>query len=498
MRLTLACFILCTASLGASFAAAADDLTPLLSKLPSDTNTLSIIRLKAMLTSPRGVRENWAQKYEAGYLEGALTIPPVVDTLAIGAEVGAGDNGDVPRVAVFTLATQVKFDPATVARRQNGRTEYVGGQMVVFSPHYGYLAQLPSGMVGLFPPGDRQQLSKWLRGSKENRPVGFAEYLQDAVKKAGDAHILLAIDAAEMGDSAVAKKWAAESTVLEGKPQAAAVSDIVGTLIGVRFAATVGDDLLAKITIDFGAPVGEHAGMLHALFLAWLAETGASLDELRTAKASADGNSLVLETPLSNRSLRRVMTLLQVPTLAAADHPAGQSVLPEADVTASRRYFNAIDQILSDLNSQGRSKESYEQSSLWHDNYADKIDLFPTVNVAPELIQFGAAVSASLRAMSRSLEGEPHALDVLEMEKYSRGLYQPRYSVQMGAYGPVPGMTWHVANFSDIRRNQNTAVRDGANQRDALWGQIRAAREKVLGQMKLKFKVDLTAPSTGN
>jgi len=62
----------------ASTCGAQDDLTILLRRVPETADALLIVRLQALLDSPRGQQENWSEKYQLGYLNGAVRIPPVV------------------------------------------------------------------------------------------------------------------------------------------------------------------------------------------------------------------------------------------------------------------------------------------------------------------------------------------------------------------------------------------------------------------------------------
>src|SRR6266849_11191960 len=55
-----------------------DDVRILLRRVPESADALLIVRLKALLDSPRGQQENWSEKYQLGYLNGAVRIPPSI------------------------------------------------------------------------------------------------------------------------------------------------------------------------------------------------------------------------------------------------------------------------------------------------------------------------------------------------------------------------------------------------------------------------------------
>lgn len=491
MQRAIVCGIL-VAAIAAAVPSAAQgaDLQPFFRHFSAETNAIGVVRLGAMLASPRGQQEGWAKKYEAGYLDGAVNIPPIVDNLVVGAEIEIGAKSDPHLVGIASLTFKSLPDLATVAKRQHGRTEFVGGKMVVFSPRYGYVLPLADGLVGFLPRADRQRLARWIKTEAGAKTSSLSPYLVEAEKSAADAHIVLAMDVAEMADPVRAQEWAQQSEALKGNPQAEAIAKIASGLVGVKFTATVGTEIQGMIRLDFSAPVGEHAKPLHALLLEWLAVRGALLEDFDTATAKAVGNALVLETKVSTSSLRRVMTLLQLPTAATAPAPApaAETAPPaDADEAASQRYFKAVDELLTDLTVLNKKANDYNKTALWHENYAKKIEQLPTVDVAPELADYGYYVSTCLRALCDSLRGMPIQLDLLEKQKWSREQYIPGYTVQYGAYGPVPGTTWTASNYADIRAEQSAAVARGNAERDNIWKAINEARAKMLKVMQAKY-----------
>src|SRR6266849_3600215 len=71
----------------ASTGQAQDDVGILLRRVPESADALLIVRLKALLDSPRGQQENWSEKYQLGYLNGAVRIPPSIKSLLLASEI---------------------------------------------------------------------------------------------------------------------------------------------------------------------------------------------------------------------------------------------------------------------------------------------------------------------------------------------------------------------------------------------------------------------------
>lgn len=470
-------------------AAQGADLEPFFRHLSPQTNALGVVRVGAILNSPRGQKEGWAKKAEAGYLDGAINIPPVVDTLVVGEEIEPGEKGETSMVGIASLTLKTLPDLATVALRQKGRTEFVAGKMVISSPRYGYMLPLGGNMIGFLPRADRQRLARWIKADAGAAPT-ISPYLITAEKEAADAHVLMALDAAEMANPAHAQQWAEQSEALKGNPQAEAIAKVASSLIGVRFMATVGDDIQGVVRLDFSSPVGEFAKPLQALFLEWIGLRGATLEELATATAKAQGTAVLLETKLSPSSMRRIMTLMQIPAAATTPTPPpAADVKPPANAeeAASSRYFKEIERMLIDLTNLNKRADDYNKSALWHENYAKRIEQLPTTDVAPELVEYGYQVSTILRALADSLKGMPITLDLLEKQKWSREQYIPGYTVQYGAYGPVPGTTWQTNNYADIRAKEAAAVARGDSERSGMWKQINDGFATVRRQMQAKF-----------
>src|SRR5262249_36239299 len=70
-----------------------------------------------------------------------------------------------------------------------------------------------------------------------------------------------------------------------------------------------------------------------------------------------------------------------------------------------RNYFQSIERQLDSLRLKKNDAKSFGQIAAWIDGAARHIDRMSSLNVDPELMDYGAAVSVALRQMVAALQG---------------------------------------------------------------------------------------------
>jgi hypothetical protein len=70
---------------------------------------------------------------------------------------------------------------------------------------------------------------------------------------------------------------------------------------------------------------------------------------------------------------------------------------------ASQRYFKSVTILIDELKQQ--KAPNYNKLAYWLYQYSQKIDNLPMLNVDPELMSYGASVSAALRGLSEVAKG---------------------------------------------------------------------------------------------
>jgi hypothetical protein len=214
--------------------------------------------------------------------------------------------------------------------------------------------------------------------------------------------------------------------------------------------------------------------------------------------------------PLSDESLRRILSLVTAPPPPSAPETAEAATTtpppPDAqpsgsriDLKASRRYFNAVNQNIDDLQKAYSRAKTYSRTAQWHVNFAERIDHLPVNGVDPALLEYGINMRERLLALAASLRGTGVQVDALNNSVVYNVDVQPAYATGFdwwwgGAYtawGPYTyGQPYSVnvtSNLQDVRAQQAEVVQASAPDRDQIWQMIVDERASVEREMIGKF-----------
>jgi hypothetical protein len=492
-------------------AAQGQEVSELLQYVPSESNTLAVLRVKELIQSPRGQKEGWADKHESEFLQGAATIPPWVPLFVRSSYVRPGTRGGEWTVVLLPLPQG--HDISQLATREGTEVQQIGDRPAVASHRFsGYFIEFDGDagkILGGISPGTRQDAARWVRdvGGAGKKPI--SDYLAGAAADTSD-QIVLAIDLADMLDPIMVRNRIDQSAVIEQNPGRRAVLVVdFQSLQGARLSIRTNEETTAEIRLDFGRTIGSDGQQMRALLEEFLNDAGAALDELAEAKATVEGRSVTFSMPLSDESLRRVLSLITTPPPPSA--PGRQAPTPAAptpalgaaqpDAAASRRYFNNVNRILDDLERARTRSSNYARTAQWHFTFADKIDRLPTTGVDLDLLKYGSDVSAKLRAVGASLRGtvvQVNALDktvVYNVEQTP--VFQSGVDWWWGgartAWGPYNyGMPQQVhtnvtSNLQEVRQQQAEIVQASEPERNQIWQMINDERAAIQREMIGRF-----------
>jgi hypothetical protein len=465
--------------------AAEGDLARLLNAVPEWMNTLAVIDVKAINESPRAKKEEWAKKHQSEYLSGAINIPPRAPMVLI---TGITDPLNVGRGHLIGMVPVPQFiTMKDLAEGEGGTMETIAEVTAVLSPRRGYIVQLPNHIVAGTSTIPRQNLARWIRFAKSNDKPVLSKYFQEAVAQKKDAQILLAYNMEEMLDPISVRLEVMASGLV--KESVEGFIRMITELRGVTLTIKIEEKSSATLRVDFGGEIRAYHKPLQAFLLRMIDEYGLEIEEFRSAECKFEKQAVVFETELSDRSLRKLFSLMTMPnSLEVTETMGSASKTPEkaASVTASLRYFKAIDTALNDLRQQveGKKKQpDYIKSATFYDTYATRIDNLSLIEVDPELQKFGGSISAKLRAMAASLRGTKMQIDTYESYTnftmaYTNGGWRSSGSVAM------------QSNLPEIRLRQAELARQLEPEREKLWAVIADDRQKIRQSMVQKYQVD--------
>lgn len=518
MRRLLQCFTSGVVIAAFSVPLSAQDVADLLPFVPEDANSIAVIRARELKQTPRGRAENWAEQHESRFLAGDSNVPPWVQLLVRARYLQPGGGGS--QWTAVLIPVPRAYSMSNLAAREESEVQSIGEYPVVYSPrHQGYFVQLSPatssgmGILGGMAPASRQDAARWISDTEDAAgEVGISDYLVQAATNP-DAHIVLALDTHHMLDPAMIAHRLNGSPALEGHDaEKEALAAAFAELRGVTLTIKVENAVHMSVQFDFDVELGSEAAYVKPVFLELINDLGAALDELETAEAFTFPQAVVLDTSISDETLRRILTLITTPSptqaepaVADVETPADpatpETTEPQIDERASKRYFESVNRNLDDLLRAYTRAENYNRTAHWHDNYADRIDNLSTRGVDPDLVKYAAWVSSALRALGTSLRGT--AVDVAAIE--STLVYNVQaYPVYTGAemwwgvprtiYGPYTyGRPYNVqvqSNLQQVREQQAQAVQASSPEREQIWQMINSERSETQKAMVDRYGAD--------
>lgn len=423
----------------------------LVGRVPRGANTIALFDVQKILASPVAKNEEWSTKFDRMYASGLTSIPPGTNRVLLASQVDLEFMEPIWEVGLVESNSPVPL--ATVARTHGGTLDEVSGLSAVALPDDSVIVSFDAKTVGAMSPGNRQEVGRWIRAG-ENNPL--SAYLAEGVRfAASGTPIIIALDLQDVVTPVEIRRKLEENppAALKGKQvDLAEISQVLSTIRGVTLGITFGERPYCAIKVDFFDDTAALSDFGPALLAEVLERRGAMLDDMANWKGKVDGKRVSLEGPLSTDGLRRITSLLSLPTstmhsatkveeATAVETPSD----PATDMAvATQQYFKSVTRMLDDLRGQRGKSQSVGQIGVWFDNYARKIDRLPMVGVDPEALDYGGYVAATLRDAAMSVKGVGIRTRVRKVEAsnqtvtegyYAGGYRYGRYGAYGGGYG---------------------------------------------------------------
>jgi hypothetical protein len=442
------------------------------------------------------------------------SLPIAAKQFLLGANVDLSQRRHLWSVAMAQLANPMPIQD--IAKAEGETVGQVAGYSVVASRRNCYFIDLGQDLLAVGSPANRQQLKRWLNYQKNNQLTALSPYLLQAVNSSSSPLILLAVDISDSLDPMAIHRGLNGSKVMASHRNAdyAAVAKTLAATKGLTFTIEAGNPLNGSLTVDFDTDTSAVRDFGKALLIEILQHADLYVPDFDSWEPRPKYQSIGIHGPLSFNALRKFGTLIAtpVPPPAAASMTSYLSLDPaQRMVAASQRYFKTVNQILADLKDD--KTRSVKGLAGWYARYADQLDKLPILDVDPILINFEAATSEHLRAMSASLKGISLQSGYLQMQKTEGQIYQaPSYTGNYNAYGcyggyygggvanlannaalyrsGTAGGVTTVNNYAQLYMLQEQLVQQGAAARIALWERIDQETADVRRQLTLKYKTE--------
>ena len=333
--------------------------TDALRLVPGSCNAVAIVETRNLVNSPLGRREKWSDVVRRTYAEGLLSSPPWVKEMIQGTTIGSPAGG--PPLTYSVYVTGQLMTVADIAKHELSHAENLAGHQAVLSPRNVYFVQFSPGLIGALQPADRQAASHWLQSAGQSKAPAISS-------RSGRCTLCRRQGPGRRGRRPEGHAQSpAYSQLDHGHAQAEkcrrrdALVTLLSGLKMARLSVHVTNSIVARLRLDFDAPVGENAPRVEQAVAQWLDDAGARPQTLAAAKVHVSGNAVTFEAPLDEVGLRRLLSLIQSPHLTPKE-AAAESHEPNA--VASEAYYNRVCGLLNTLLSRNRGATGYETDGL--------------------------------------------------------------------------------------------------------------------------------------
>jgi hypothetical protein len=445
-------------SLLALYCAASSFAADPVARLPGDLNAVMVIDVAAVYRSPVAQKEQWSKRAAESFFQQEMLIPPTTRRVTVGAQLDV--DGRLHPLREFAV---LEFTNASPLDRLGewgwGQVETLGTQRGMPTPRGGYVVSADASTWLVARPGGRQAAQRWARQPVAAVPA-VSDYLSGAAKQALEATpIVLALDLADVVNAADAAEVLQSLAVKNATPQQIEQwSQQLAGARGVTALVSLSPQRHLRLSADFAAPTASLAPIARPLAEEVLRRMGASLDDAAQWKVAAVDKSLVVEGDLSPNGLKRLLSVMQPPSVAAAAAPVTTATTgnPQSDmartIAASKTYYKGVDHELDDL--RATLKKTRDNHALWFERSGRKIDDLPMMNVDDDLLTFGARVSNSLRYQSESLRGANMRVGVRKAETGANA-----FGTTVGYYGVVAPYSTSFGNSAAITNEENMSAK---------------------------------------
>jgi hypothetical protein len=500
MRGTIALALL--VSITGVTASAASPFDDLLTRVPPDANVIMVADIPAIQNSPFGAARKLAEKRLRDYRSGLTDIPPTARRAVIAEVFDYATLRPVWRMGIIEVSTPLT--PDQVAKRQTGTLDTVGGLPVVVCPKGELFVFFSPTIIGEVTGIQRQELARWLRAGNSRKQPAISDYLRQAAESVGtDAQLVEAFDLDEVFHSAgLQEKLKDSKAVSESGVDASKVVDTLAGLRGAQLRMKMTDAIVGEIRLDFPRPPEVLRSVGKPLLLEIIGRMGAEIEDVNNWTPRIEGNQFVLRGAITLVNARLMLSPVDFRSTRQAymeqvDSGTTSELHADPKVRASVDYYRTLTALLEDIEP-GKKANNTERRTYYYKLYADKIDALPILNVDPDVLQVGAAISVTLRNMSY--------MSSMSVQQYSNIMaqYQQGFAdaaVGYGGYGPygyggyvysVPTPSAvNIDNFQQIRGMLATNATNMKAYREQTWVNIKVVLQNLRRKLVEKYQVDI-------
>ncbi|MFM9960600.1 MAG: hypothetical protein ACKV2Q_05180 [Planctomycetaceae bacterium] len=379
---------------------AADDL---LKRIPAGANALMVIDVTALEATPMAQTQGWQKKHEAAFVERPLMLPPEASRLIVASQLNfAGELNVDWELAVMNLTESLSM--RSIARAEGGYLDKIGGVECAWTPSDAYFVALEAKQLGVVFPANRQFVSRWVQDGAGIMSSGYLAFADKQVDRTNQ--IVMALDLKDVPQPHRLRERLQASPALKTlAPKLESIEKLITGVQGLTLRIAVGQSARGTLRVDFSDSPQVLGTQTKPLVLEALDAFGAKLPGLDQWTSKIETKSIVLEGTLSTDALRRVFSLLEIPSVKFStlkgeipDTPSTSSPTAASKASASSAYFKSIAVLIEDLRKTlGDTRDNH---AVWMERYGRKVDALPILNVDDDLLAWGARIGETFRTMA--------------------------------------------------------------------------------------------------
>jgi hypothetical protein len=224
---------------------------------------------------------------------------------------------------------------------------------------------------------------------------------------------------------------------------------------GATLSVSLGTTAEGTLRVDFASDAKPFVNFARPMLFHALNNLGANIGEIEKWTTKIDGNSITATGRMSDTQLRRVFSLLEIPSTKFSSLKGEDVESPgSADQIAkrSKTYFSAINTLIEDLRK--TLEDTRDNHAVWMERYARKVDRLPLLHVDKDLLDWGANVGETFRVMALSTRSSGIKTGVRKSSVY--GNYQLNYHNTGGvAYRGYNGVGYASSGYTTARKTSS-------------------------------------------
>ena len=445
---------------------AQDEKLPLLlRRSPSPTNAIGYVNVQALdkLMSDEGFADRTSQNVNEFWFISDLDLMNLR-----------------PRWEAGYAILKNSLDANELADKVAGYVDQIEGQEVVWSPQQAYLYPAKDNRLGVLRPADRSRMSAWLSSNTNRNDSAYLN--SQAQQPESFLSMMLAVEVKNLFSPVpLSKRLETFKSIQSKSPES--VAKILASATGVSI--IVGRRSLKEciVSIDFASSPASLENIAAELFAELLERAGSAAPEVLTWNAKVEDNELTLQGPISEATLNGLLGIFSLEDKASRtvrlsqDSGSQDRTQQEQMGYRSKHYFDDVNAIVE----QSRQHKSQTTGALakWNDQRARKIDEFGTLDVDPEMVQYGTNVAETLRGNALTVtQGNIAAGKTKAAQSLSGGYYGSGY------YDANSTTRSQAVTSAYARGNAYADFKDALSQIDALTAETRRA---MTSKYKIQF-----------